>query len=132
MSTPTDNLAVLRYDLVIPQDADWAGVSFPILNPDGTPADLTGCTAKGEIRPFAGSPDLYFTWSTSPTTGQGLITLDTVAHTLTIRVLASESALWTFTQGAYDIVLTNPAASVGMQVTRVVMGTVTVSPQATV
>lgn len=132
MTTPTDNLATLVYNLVIPQASDWAGVSFPILNPDGTLANLTGCSALGKIRPFAGSDELFYTWSTSPTTGQGLITLNVALSTLTIRVLASESALWTFTQGAYDVVLTNPAASVGMQVTRVVMGTVTVSPQSTV
>jgi hypothetical protein len=131
VSTPTDNLATLVYNVVIPKDSDWPGVAFPILNPDGSPAALAGCTALGEIRPFAGSDELYYTWSTTPTTGQGLITLDAGASTLTIRVLAAESALWAFTRGAYDIVLLNPAASVGMRTTRVVMGTVTVSEQAT-
>lgn len=129
---PTSTLTTLVYDLIIPKDSDWAGVSFPILNPDGSAANLTGCTALGEIRPFAGSDELYFTWSTSPATGQGLIILDVPSSTLTIRVLATESVLWTFNRGAYDLVLRNNAASIGMQVTRVVMGHVTVSPQATI
>jgi hypothetical protein len=29
-------LAVLEYDLEIPQAADWPGVAFPIFNPDGS------------------------------------------------------------------------------------------------
>jgi|GEM_PF-6030223 len=132
MTAPIDGLSTLVYDLAIPKDSDWAGVSFPILNPDGTKADLTGCSALGEIRPSPGSDELYYTWSTSPTTGQGLITLDIPSSTLTIRVLATESALWTtFDHGSYDLVLTNPAAPVGMKVTRVVMGQVYVSPQTT-
>lgn len=131
MTVPTAGLTALQFNLIIPQNSDWPGESFPIRNPDGTPANLSGCSALGEIRPFAGSDELYYTWSTSPTAGQGLITLNVPASTLTIRVLAVESVLWTFTSGAYDLVITNPAAPVGMQKSRVVMGSVTVSPQAT-
>lgn len=127
----TTSCATLVYPLEIPQGADWAGINFPIVGPDGNPYDLTGCTAKAEIRPSPGSGELYFTWSTSPITGQGLITLDVPSSTLNIRVLASESALWVFTWGAYDIVLTNPAAPVGLQVSRVVMGNVIVSQEVT-
>jgi hypothetical protein len=132
MTAPTSTLTTLQYNLIIPQDSDWPGVAFPILNPDGTAANLSGCSALAKIRPFTGSDELYFTWSSSPITGQGLITLDVPSSTLTIRVLATESVLWAFDRGAYDIVLTNPAAPVGMKVTRVVMGTVKVSPQATI
>jgi hypothetical protein len=117
---------------VIPQNADWPGVTFPVLGPDGSPYDLTGCSAKGEIRPSPGSAELYYTWSTSPTAGQGLITLDLVNHTLNIRVLATESVLWTFTQGSYDLLLTNPAAPTGLKVTRLVMGSVLVSQEVTI
>jgi hypothetical protein len=63
--------------------------------------------------------------------GQGLITLTVETSTLNIRVLASESSLWTFTIGAYDILLTNPAAPTGLQESRVAMGTVTVSEAVT-
>ena len=127
MTAPTANLTALQYNLVIPQDADWPGVTFNLVDSNNAPADLTGCAALGEIRPSAGSDELYFTWSTSPTTGQGLLVLDTNASTLTVRVLDSESTLWTFTDAVYDIVLTNPAAPVGFRKSRVVMGSVTVS-----
>lgn len=129
MSPPT--LATLVYPLVIPQAVDWPGVNYPIVDADGTPYDLTGCSAKGEIRPFPGSDELYYTWSTSPTTGEGLITLTVEMSTLNIRVLATESTSWTFTRGAYDIVITNSAAPVGLQVNRVAMGPVQVSLEVT-
>ena len=122
-------LSVLVYPIIITQGADWPGIDYPIIGPDGTPYDLTGCSAKAEIRPSPAADELYFTWSTSPTTGQGLITLS--GSTLNIRVLSTESALWTFTAGAYDILITNPAAPVGLQVSRVAMGPVTVSQEVT-
>jgi hypothetical protein len=124
-------LTVLEYDLEIPQGADWPGVAFPIFNPDGSLADLTGCSAAGAIKPHAESDELYFTWSSAPTTGQGLITINTAASTVTPRVLAAESAPWRFRTAVYDIVLTNPTAPVGMRKTRVVMGAVNVSFQVT-
>jgi hypothetical protein len=122
-------LAVLVFNLFIPQGADWPGINYPIIGPDGEPYDLTGCTAKAQIRAHPTSDEIFFTWSTSPTTGQGLITL--TGTTLNIRLLATESAPWFFTQGAYDILLTNPAAPVGLRVSRVAMGSVTVSPEVT-
>jgi hypothetical protein len=131
VTTPTAGLTALQYNLIIPQNADWPGVDYPIVGPDGSPYDLTGCTAKGEIRPLPGSDELFYTWSTSPAAGEGLITLDVATSTLNIRVLAVESVSWTFTTGAYDIRLTNPAAPVGLQVSRVAMGSVIVSQDVT-
>lgn len=122
-------LSVLVYPIIITQGADWPGIDYPIIGPDGTPYDLTGCSAKAEIRPSPAADELFFTWSTSPITGQGLITLS--GSTLNIRVLSTESSSWTFTTGAYDILLTNPAAPVGLQVSRVAMGPVTVSQEVT-
>jgi hypothetical protein len=125
----TTPLAVLVYNLIIPQGADWPGINYPIVGPDGNPYDLTGCSAKAEIRPSPAADELFFTWSTSPTTGEGLITL--TGSTLNIRVLSAESLPWTFTTGAYDILVTNPAAPVGLRVSRVAMGSVTVSQEVT-
>lgn len=122
----------LLYPLVIPQGADWPGINFPIVGPDGNPYDLTGCSALGQIRPVPASVELYYTWSTSPISGQGLITFDIPNSILNIRVLATESALWTFRNGVYDILITNPAAPVGLQVSRVAQGTVLVSQEVTI
>lgn len=125
----TGPLAVLVYNLIIPQGSDWPGINYPIVGPDGNPYDLSGCSAKAEIRPSPAADELFFTWSTSPITGEGLITF--TGSTLNIRVLASESLPWTFITGAYDIVVTNPAAPVGLQVSRVAMGSVIVSKEVT-
>lgn len=123
-------LPTLGFDLLIPQGVDWPGINYPIFGADGTVYDLTGCSARAEIRPFPDHPELYFAWATTPTAGEGTITLD--AGVLNLRVLAAESAPWRFTSASYDIVLINNAAPVGVQTSRVAMGAVTVSPMVTV
>lgn len=123
-------LPTLGFDLLIPQGVDWPGINFPIFGADGTVYNLTGCSARAEIRPFPDHPELYFAWSTTPTTTEGLITL--ADGVLNLRVLADESAPWRFTDASYDIVLINPAAPVGLQTSRVAMGAVTVSRMVTV
>lgn len=122
-------LNTLVYPLTIPQGADWPGVDFPILGPDGSPYDLTDCTARGQIRVDPESETALYTWNSNPGLGEGLIVLS--GSTLTIRVLAVESALWAFRRGVYDIVVANPDAPVGLQFSRVVMGSVHVSRDVT-
>lgn len=122
-------LPTLGFDLLIPQGVDWPGINYPIFGADGTVYNLAGCTARAEIRPFAGSDELYFAWSTTPAAGEGTITL--ADGVINIRVLAAESAPWTFTSAEYDIVLYNAAAPVGVQRSRVAMGAVTVSQMVT-
>jgi hypothetical protein len=124
------DLPTLGFDLIIPQSVDWPGYNFPISGADGTPYDLTGCSARGEIRPFAGSDELYYVWSTSPGPGQGLITLED--SVLNIRTLAVETDSWTWDTAFYDIVLINPGAPLGLQYSRIVMGAVERSPAVTV
>jgi hypothetical protein len=124
------DLPTLGYDLLIPQGVDWPGLNFPISDADGNPYDLTGCSARGEIRPFAGSDELLYAWSSSPTGSQGRITL--ADGILNIRTLATETMPWDFTRAEYDILLINPAAPIGLQVSRVVMGHVAVSVPVTV
>lgn len=123
-------LPTLGFDLLIPQGVDWPGINYPISGADGSAYDLTGCSARGEIRPFEDHPELFFAWSTTPATGEGLISL--AGSVLNIRTLAAESKPWRFVTGVYDIVLTNPAAPVGLRVSRVAMGNVSVSRMVTV
>jgi hypothetical protein len=123
-------LPTLGYDLLVPQGVDWPGLNFPISGADGTPYDLSGCTARAEIRPYAGSDELYFAWSSTPTGNQGTITL--TGDILNIRTLATETVGWTFTTASYDVILINPAAPLGLRVSRIVMGQVAVSVPVTV
>lgn len=115
-------MAAVHVDLTIEQGSDWPGLAFPIFDIDGSPYDLSGCTARGQIRRVRNSDPAFFTWSTSPATGEGLITL--AGNTLTIRVLGVESAAWTWTSGRFDIYLTNPAAPVGQRIFRIADGAV--------
>ena len=124
------DMPTLGFDLLIPQNTDWPGYNFPISGADGTPYNLNGCTARGEIRPFAGSAELYYVWSTTPGLGEGLITLED--SVLNIRTLAVETAPWRWTTAEYDVVLTNPGAPLGLRTSRIVMGTIAVSQAVTV
>jgi hypothetical protein len=115
-------MAAVQVDLTIEQGSDWPGLAFPIFDSEGAPYDLTGCTARGQIRAAPDEDPELFTWSTSPATGDGLITLAT--NTLTIRVLGDESSAWSFRKARYDIYLTNPAAPVGQRTFRIADGAV--------
>lgn len=118
-------LPTLEFDLLIPQSVDWPGYNYPITGADGTVYDFTGCSARGEIRPYPESAELYFAWSTTPVGVEGLITL--AGGLLNVRTLAAETAPWRWRSAFYDIVLFNPAAPVGLRESRVVMGAVEVS-----
>jgi hypothetical protein len=115
-------MAAVQVDLTIEQGADWPGLAFPIFDNEGAPYDLTGCTARGQIRAAPDEDPALFTWSTSPSAGEGLLTLAT--NQLTIRVLGAESTTWDFHKARYDIYLTNPAAPVGQQKFRIAKGAV--------
>jgi hypothetical protein len=122
-------MTAVHVDLTIEQGADWPGLAFPIFDTEGLPYDLTGCTARGQIRRVQNSDPALFTWATSPSTGEGLITL--AGSLLTIRVLGSESSSWDWNTGRYDIYLTNPAAPVGQQTFRIADGAVYLSLEVT-
>lgn len=115
-------MVAVKVDLTIEQGSDWPGLAFPIFDSEGAPYDLTGCTARGQIRRIQNSDPALFTWSTTPATGEGLIAL--AGNILTIRVLGSESTSWDWNTGRYDIYLTNPAAPVGQRVFRIADGAV--------
>lgn len=115
-------MSAVQVDLRIEQGADWPGLAFPILDEEGQPYDLTGCTARGQIRSARNVEPVLFAWSTDPGEDEGLITLS--GNTLTIRVLGEESSRWAWRRGQYDIELTNPAAPVGKQRFRIAEGSV--------
>lgn len=119
-------MSAVRVDLSIEQGADWAGVSVPILDANNTPFDVSNCTAHGQIKLLPGDPSAVFTWSNTPTAGQGKITLS--GTNVSWRVLGTESEPWTFTIAQYQIELTNPSAPIGDRVIRVAQGKVLLDP----
>lgn len=73
----------------------------------GVPIDITGWTARMQIRSRAGGT-LYATLATAGTV-DGTITLGGTAGTIRLLVAAGVTSLWTFRSGYYDLELTNPA-----------------------
>lgn len=120
-------------DLYVEQGADWPGIGFPICDATGEPFDVTGCTARGQIRKRTDDVNVLFTWSsvsadlTDPDVG--LIVLRD--NLVIISMTAEQSEALTFRSAPYDIKLTNPSGPVGQRVLRVADGVVTLSQEVT-
>lgn len=89
---------------------------------DGTAVDLTGYTARMQVRQKVTSADTLL----SLTSASG-ITLGGSAGTITLSVSAVDTAAMTWREGVYDLEL----VSGGGEVTRLIEGRITVSPEVT-
>lgn len=110
------------YDLSIDQ-----GATFQLLitwnDPSGTPINLTGYTARMQIRPTQPSSTIVL----ELTTENGGITLGGLAGTISLFASATATAAITADSGVYDLEL----ASAGGIVTRLLQGSVTFNPEVT-
>jgi hypothetical protein len=108
------------YNTTIDQGADWY-INFTYENPAGTPVNLTGATAALQVR----TSPLAKTTVLSLTSGSG-ITI--TANTGLIACHATAAQTTTIVNGkyAYDLEITQNSI-----VTRLVQGTIEVSPQVT-
>ena len=88
-----------------------------------TPVDLTGCTARMQIRPEVNSPIALM----SLTTEDGGITLGGPTGDIDIFMSAENTALIAWEDGVWDLEVVHP----GGDVTRVVQGRVMISPEVT-
>ena len=92
----------------------------------GTPAvpvDLTGCTARMQVRPEVESSTVLL----ELTTANGGITLGGVAGTIELFVSDDASTLFTWTAGVWDLEIEFP----GGDVRRLAQGSISVSPEVT-
>lgn len=112
--------ALATINLLIAQGADNA-YSFRYSN-DGVPVDLTGWSARAQIRSDYGG-DIYLTLTAQdiPLTSDGVIQI-TIPHTVTE---ATEWNAWT--SGVWDLELVDPNGGV----TRFAAGRVTISQDVT-
>ena len=95
---------------------------YPILNPDtGLPLDLTGWTARGQVREAVESAAALYEWSVAESN------LQLLAGELVISVPAGDSSGWTWRRGRFDIELTDPSGKPG----RVDSGSIQVDPETT-
>lgn len=96
-------------DLHIPQGATWPGLSWPLYDPaDGTTLlDLTGWSARSQIRPDPDSSTVHWTWDSTPAEGEGTVTL--VGGHVGLNLTDEQSELFTWrTASGYDLEATRP------------------------
>jgi uncharacterized protein YfaP (DUF2135 family) len=110
----------LRFDLRINQGETFQ-VAIPVYQPNGDDADLTGSTARGQIRSYAAAPVALYEWSATASN----LAFD--GNEVALRVPAEDSSAWTFRTGAYDVELEDPDGNV----TRLVEGHVVIQPEIT-
>lgn len=119
------------YNLAINQGATYSRVfiwlqdnscscELPVGADGPPPVDLTGYTAAMQIRAYALSPTMLYDASSD-------IVLGGLLGTITLTIDATDTEGFTWWQGVYDLLMT----SAGGQVTRLLSGTVQVSPGVT-
>lgn len=91
--------------------------------PDGTPIDLSGCTARMQVRAEVESPTVLL----SLTTENGGLTLGGVAGTVELYVSDEDTGTITWDAGVWDLEVVHPSG----EVTRLAQGYVAVSPEVT-
>lgn len=93
------------------------------LQPDRTPMDLSGCTARMQVRAEVESPAVLLTL----TTEDGRIALGGTAGTIDLIVSDGDTAPLAWGCGVWDLEIEHP----GGDVTRLAQGSISVSPEVT-
>ena len=110
------------YDFEIEQGAT---LLKPIVWKDsaGSPVNLTGYTAKMQIRQNVSSPDVLLELSTT----NGKLSISAMAGQVTMIFSAATTAAITWSRGKYDLELTSSDGTV----TRLIEGEITISKEIT-
>lgn len=90
----------------------------------GVPVDLTGCTARMQVREQIDSPSVLL----SLTTENGGIVLGGTSGTVSIHMSAVDTAAITWTAGVFDLEI---IFADGVTVRRLLSGSISVSPEVT-
>lgn len=98
-------MAAAYYKIMVEQGSTWRRI-LTIKDANGV-VDLTGFTARMQVRETLGSPAPLF----ELTTGNG-ITVNGTAGQITLLIPADTSAAWTWRYGVYDLELVSAAAEV--------------------
>lgn len=111
-----------RHDILIEQGSTFSFVAT-WKDSEGTPIDVTGCSARMQVRPWQESETILL----SLTTGNGGIALGGTAGT--VSVYATDEATQGLPPGyaVYDIEIETTAG----RVTRLLQGAVEISPEVT-
>lgn len=112
---------VEKYNTYLPQGATWNRVLTWKTGTPAAPVDLTGYTARMQLRRAVGYPV-----AVELTTENGRITLGGATGTITLSIDAATTAALTPMAYAYDLELVS-----GANVYRLTEGTITVTPNIT-
>ena len=115
-------MASFKVSLKIDQGATFTKVVTWKTSPS-TPVDLTGCTARMQVRSKVDSPTVLLSLSTT----DGSIVLGGTAGTVTLKLSATQTAAITWTTGVYDLEVVFSDGTVK----RLIQGSVSVSPEVT-
>lgn len=110
------------YNFIMDQGSTYT-VQMVYLDPNGNPIDLTGCTAKMQLRLQYGDPTAALTL----TTGGGGIVIDGPTGTINITATDEQTLVLEPTFYVYDLDIID-----GSVITRLVQGQVTVRPEVTI
>lgn len=122
MTTPKLEPRAARLDIVIEQGATFR-LPCTWKDENGTPVDLSLYTAQMQIREEIASSAALISLSS----GTGEIELGVALGTILVTIPATTTATFTWTQGVYDLELTDLTGGV----TRLLQGVVIVSPEVT-
>lgn len=117
-------MAASKYKLAIEQGATYPRVFTWKAGDPATPVDLTGCTARLQIRGRVTDADVLYEMTSEP--GGGLV-LGDAAGTIALTIPDEDSAEWTWRSGVYDLEIAFPDGTVR----RLLRGGVSVSPEVT-
>lgn len=113
-----------KYKITIYQGETFSKVFTWKTGDPKNPVDLTGYTARMQIRKKYGSTVVLL----SLTTENGGVTLGGVAGTIILNISAADTSSIDWTAGVYDLEL----ISAGGIVKRLLQGTIKISPEVTV
>ena len=122
-------MTAATHDIVIEQGATTL-IEFRLLDDAGLALNLTGVTARMMFRKSAKDQTILAAFTSSP--GSGLTT-GGVAGTILLSIDAAVTAAYKFANAVYDLEIATPDIRFPISgfVTRVLQGTVTVSPEVT-
>ena len=115
-------MAAATHDILIEQGATFQ-LNLVWKDSLGTPINLTGYTARMQVRHKYADTDPLLSF----TTENGAITLGGALGTIAVTGLATLTDALTVKSGVYDLELVSP----GSVVTRLIQGGVTITPQVT-
>jgi hypothetical protein len=115
-------MSAKTYNITIEQGATFR-LNVRWLDPDDNPIDITGYTARMQVRRRYNDPDAVL----SLTSDDGDIAIGNEAGTVDVTASADDTAAIGIKCGVYDLELESPAGTV----TRLLEGSAVISPEVT-